>query len=114
MTKLLEDVKIFESDLASTPSKYLCTEQCPCPPSTSTDNWLSKFTSTGSYEAKYASFSARAADNRFKRNFTTTTNLTEYRNAVTAGRNTPLFVNTTKNYDNFFSCYSSVTDLENA
>jgi hypothetical protein len=105
-------VRIFEADLAATPSKYLCTEQCPCPPSTSSDNWLTKFTSAGSYDAMYASFSARAADTKFKRNFTTTTNLTEYRNAFNGGRNTPLYVNTTKNYDNFFSCYGAVSDLE--
>ena len=62
----------------------------------------------------YPTFSARAADKNFKRNFTTTTNLTEYRNALNAGRNTPLYVSSTKNYDNFFSCYVAVSDLENA
>jgi hypothetical protein len=113
-TKILDDVRIFEADLAATPSKYLCTEQCPCPPSTSSDNWLSKFTSAGSYDALYASFSARAADTKFKRNFTTTTSLTEYRNALNAGRNTPLLVSATKNYDNFFACYGAVSDLEDA
>lgn len=60
----------------------------------------------------YSTFTQRAADTKFKRNFTTTTNLTEYRNAIAANRNTPLYVNSTKNYDNFFECYSAVVALE--
>jgi hypothetical protein len=75
----LEDVKTFEADLSGSPSRYMCTEQCPCPASTPTDDWYSKFTSAGSYEASYSNFIARAADPRFKRNFTITRNLTEFR-----------------------------------
>ncbi len=99
-------MRTFEADLSGTPSNYMCTEQCPCPPSTSTDNWYSKFVNAGSYEARYSNFIARAADSRFRRNFTITTNLTEFRVASNQGRNTPLYVNvTTRTYDNFFACY---------
>jgi len=75
---VLDGIKDFETKFATTPSKYLCTDTCPCPPSTSTSNWLSKFTSAKSYEAQYATFTARAASAKFNRNFTITTSLTEY------------------------------------
>ena len=111
--KLLDDVRTFESDLASTPSRYLCTEQCPCPPSTSSDNWLALYTSAGSYDAMYTSFAARA-NGKFRRNFTTTANLTEFRNAVANNRNPPLYVNSTSNFDNFYACYKSIEEKESA
>jgi len=106
-------VKSFETDLTSVPSKYLCSEQCPCPPVTATNNWYSLYTKASSFESQYSSFVQRA-DQKFKRNFTITSNLTEYRNAITNNRNPPLFVSSTlKNYDNFFSCYLAVIELEN-
>ena len=112
-TAYLDDVKEFEKNLAGVSAQYLCTEQCPCPQQNSTNGWYSKFISAKINEKNFTTFMNKAADSRFKRNFTITTNLAEYRKAVSDSKNTPLYVSTTaKTYDNFYDCYMAVNDYE--
>jgi hypothetical protein len=61
----------------------------------------------------YTTFAARA-DAKFKRNFTITSSLTEFRTAVSNNRNPPLYVNSTVNFDNFYACYKSIAAKESA
>ena len=62
----------------------------------------------------YPDFATRARL-KFKRNFTITTNITEFNVAWYNLYNLPLYVNATagaKTYDNFWDCYQNLNNLE--
>lgn len=108
----IQSIREFELNLAKTPSNYLCTDVCPCPPGMT--GWLQKYTSSKSYEAIFPTFRDRALQ-KFRRNFTITTSIRDYQSFSTVNAPLPLFVNSTANavtYTNFWDCYQNLNNLE--
>jgi len=53
---IIDDINSVQTSIATTPSTWMCTTSCPCPPAlmngTNGKSWYSNYTSAGNYTYK--------------------------------------------------------------